>query len=126
MIEYSLSTPRALVEYKHVHGRMGWEENSHGHKAVATLGTMAGIPAFVLFYDEKDLEHWWVSPLNRIAEKHYPPGPLTAVTETDWINKLLEIRGRTPYCPKCRKPIESPAYVGTGLGVFTTCCGAPA
>lgn len=90
LVEYDRLRPVALVEYKCE--TSPYVSPSHPTmRVLATLGTMAGLPAICCRY-ARDYTWWWPTPLNGAAERRMPLSKV--MTELEYVRFLYELRGR--------------------------------
>ncbi len=90
LIEYDNSEPVALVEYKHERAQPVTATHP-SIKAIAKLGALASLPAFLVRYAE-DFSWWRVTPINATAMEFVTTQ--TDMSERQWIDMLYAMRGR--------------------------------
>lgn len=103
LIEYDHCKVTALVEYKNEHAN---PENTSGstYRALADLGTRAGVPVFVCFY-ASDFSYWRAIPLNARAMEYLPDTMI--MTEAEWAALLFRTKGRGEMPDDIRSMIEN-------------------
>lgn len=93
-IEYDHRKPVALIEYKTpaAINRRGVEAARRAVAPIATLATMAGLPAYLVGY-HSGRRTFRVWPLNEIAVARYDRGG-ELISERDYATLLYTLRGR--------------------------------
>ena len=91
-VEYDVSRPVALVEYKNEHARPVLATDQ-SRKVLARLGDMAGLPSFLARY-ASSFEWFRVGGINACAKDRLGAVQKT-FSELEWVEFLYGLRGRS-------------------------------
>ncbi len=91
LIEFDRKMPCALVDYKHA--LKPTQPKSASTSAMANLGSLANIPAFICGYAE-DFSWFWPIPLNSQAEMWISERNGKQLSEREWVELLYRMRKR--------------------------------
>lgn len=88
LVEYHLSRPVALVEYKHHRARIDW--SSSNYRALRDLADRSNLPFVVAFYWPQ-VWSFRVHAMNDAALRHFAAGG-ELLTEQEFVQRLYRLR----------------------------------
>ena len=93
MVEYTNRNPVALIEYKTVGSLkyLGREKALLDHLPVSRLAVMAGLPSFIVAYDQKEIQ-FWVKSTNAHAEVELKVEDWVLMDEAMFVSFLMYLR----------------------------------
>jgi hypothetical protein len=93
MVEYTNRNPVALIEYKTVGSLkyLGREKALLDHLPVSRLAVMAGLPSFIVAYDQKEIQ-FWVKSTNAHAEVELKVDDWVLMDEAMFVSFLMYLR----------------------------------
>lgn len=93
VIAYDRAVPKALIEYKHSCRQIERLRETTGVQAVRSLADMAGLPAWVAYYNPRTFVYQIV-PLNKQARDLFGNEELIELVEADYVSVLYKLRER--------------------------------
>ena len=115
VVEYDLSEPKAIIEYKHENAVIDFTKlttmgmATQSYRALEKLASASNIPFFVVKYNDA-FSDWRITPMNKEAnnieiKKEY-------LTESEYVELLYKIRGR-PLPEEIKNKIDPMGIVNT-------------